>query len=136
MGADLLNLTGLKVAATVNMDGDSDKASAAGFASTGSGVGMATSLNLGSGYDTVALGSGASTIDFALGSAAGVESIAAFNQAHDLLSVKLNGASLEQTLIGGGDWISSSTDLSHGVFLSGVSSLQRFTINTGFATIA
>lgn len=70
MGADLLNLTGLKVAATVNMDGDSDKASAAGFASTGSGVGMATSLNLGSGYDTVALGSGASTIDFALGSAA------------------------------------------------------------------
>ena len=135
MGADLLNLTGLNVAAIVNMDGNSDKASAAGFASTGRGAGMATSLNLGSGCDTVALGSGNATIDFVLGSAAGVESIAAFNAAYDLLSVKLNGASLEQTLVGGGDWISSSTDLSHGVFLSGVSSLQSFTVNRGVATI-
>ncbi|HXZ17604.1 MAG TPA: C2 family cysteine protease, partial [Roseiarcus sp.] len=135
-GADALTLTGFKAAATVNMGGDSDKATVAGFASTGSGAGKATSLNLGSGYDTVALGSGADTIDFALGASGGVEDVAAFNSAHDMLSVALNGGALEQTLVSGGDWISSSTDLTHGVFLAGVTSLQRVTVSGGTATVA
>ena len=133
-GADSLTLTGLAAAATINMDGDSDKAAVAGFASTGSGAGKATSLALGSSYDAIALGAGAATIDFALGST--VEDVTAFSSAHDLLSITLNGASLEQTLVNGGDWLSSSSDFTHGAFLAGVSSLQRATVNGGIATVA
>ena len=135
-GADSRTLTGLGAATTVNMGGDSDKATIAGFTSTGSGAGKATSLNIGSGYDAVALGTGSATIDFALGATGGVEDITAFNSAYDMLSVALNGGSIDQTLVGGGDWISSSTDLTHGVFLAGVSSLQKCTISNGVATIA
>ena len=136
-GADALTLTGLKVAATINMDGDADSATVSGFATTGPGVGKATSLDLGSGYDTIALGSGKATIDFSLGATSGgVESISAFNSAHDLLSIALNGGSLEQTLVNGGDWISSSADLTHGVFLAGVTSLQKTTVSHGIATVA
>ena len=134
-GADTLKLTGLKTAATVNMDGDSDKATVAGFASTGSGAGKATSLSLGSGYDSVALGTGSATIDVALGATGGVEDVTAFSSAYDLLSVALNGASLQQTLVNGGDWISSSADLTHGVFLAGVSSLQKTSVIGGTATV-
>ena len=134
-GADLLTLTGLKVAATINLEGNSDSATVSGFVSKGTGVGAATSLNLGSGYDTIALGLGNTTTDFSLG-AGGVESISAFNAAHDLLSIALNGGSLEQTLVNGGDWISSSTDLRHGVFLAGVTATQKATVSNGFATVA
>ena len=119
------------------MEGDADTATVSGFASKGAGVGEATSLGLGSGYDTIALGSGNTTIDFSLGAGVGgVESISAFNSAHDLLSIALNGGSLEQTLVNGGDWISSSTDLSHGVFLAGVTAAQKATVSNGFATVA
>ena len=136
-GADALTLTGLKVAATINMEGDADAATVSGFASKGTGVGEATSLSLGSGYDTIALGLGNTTIDFSLGAVVGgVESISAFNSAHDLLSIALNGGSLEQTLVDGGDWISSSTDLTHGVFLAGVTAAQKATVSNGFATVA
>ena len=135
-GADAVTLTGLKASATINLDGDADTAAIAGFASTGSGAGAATSLGLGSGYDTIALGTGSATIDFALGSASGVEAVAAFSSAYDLLSVTLNGFSLEQTLVNGGDWLSSSADLTHGVFLAGVSSLQKTTVSGGVVTVA
>jgi hypothetical protein len=136
-GADALTLTGLKAAATINMGGDSDSASVTGFKSTGSGVGSASRLSLGSsGYDTIALGSGVTTIDYALGASSGVESISNFNAAYDLLSINLSGAALEQTFVGGGDWLSSSADLSHGVFLAGVTTLQKVTTTSGVATVA
>jgi hypothetical protein len=135
-GADTLKLSGLKTAATINMGGDSDKATVVGFASTASGSGKATSLSLGSGYDTVALGAGSATIDVALGArGGGVEDVTAFSSAYDLLSVALNGGSLQQTLVNGGDWISSSTERTHGVFLAGVSSLQKPSVSGGVATI-
>ena len=95
----------------------------------------AASLDLGEGYDLITLGGGRATIHFALGATGGVENVEHFNSAHDLLSVALNGASLQQTLVDGGDWISSSTDLTHGVFLSGVSSLQRVTVRNDVATV-
>ena len=45
-----------------------------GFKSTNSGIGSATGLALGSsGYDTILLGSGATTIDYTLGASSGVE---------------------------------------------------------------
>ncbi len=136
-GADALTLTGLKAAATINMGGDSDSASVTGFKSTGSGVGSATGLAFGSsGYDAIALGSGATTVDYALGASSGVETISSFNAAHDLLSINLNGATLEQTFVGGGDWLSSSADLSHGVFLAGVTTLQTVTTTGGVAAVA
>ena len=134
-GADTLNLSALKVGTSINMNGDFDKAAVAGFASTASGAGKATSLSLGSGYDTATLGSGADKIFFALGAAGGVEDVIAFNSAYDMLSVTLNGGSLEQTLVNGGDWISSSADLTHGVFLAGVSSLQKVSVSGGIATV-
>ena len=135
-GADSLDLTGLNVPATIALDGDSDAATIGGFVRTGTGTGRATNISLGGDYDAAALGNGSATIDVTLGSACGVEAIAAFNTAHDLLSIVLNGASLEQTLVGGGDWISSSTDLSHGVFLTDVSRLQKVTVSGGVATVA
>jgi hypothetical protein len=134
-GADTLTLTGLKAAATINMDGDAAKATVAGFASTASGAGKATGLVLSSAYDKISLGSGSATIDFSLGVAGGVESISAFSAAHDLLSITLNGGSLEQTLVNGGDWISSSTDLTRGVFLAGVTGAQKATVSNGIATV-
>ena len=106
-----------------------------GFASTASGSGKATSLSLGSGCDSVALGAGSTAIDVALGATGGVEDVTAFSSAYDLLSVALNGGSLQQTLVNGGDWISSSTDLTHGVFLAGVSSPQKTSVSGGVATI-
>ncbi|MGO9744106.1 MAG: hypothetical protein ACLPN5_21805, partial [Roseiarcus sp.] len=136
-GADTLTLLGLKVAATINMGGDSDSAAVTGFASTGTGTGTATGLTFGSsGYDAITLGSGATTIDYALGASGGVESIADFSAAHDLLSISLGGATLEQTLVGGGDWLSSSASLNHGVYLAGVTTVQKVTTAGGVATVA
>ena len=135
-GADSLVLTGLRVATTIDMGGDGDRATLRGFVATGPGSGMAAAISLGSGYDTIALGSGADTILYALGAAGGVEVVTAFNAAHDLLSITLNGGSLEQTLVAGGDWISSSSDLAHGVFLAGVTSLQKATVSGGIAIVA
>ncbi len=135
-GADALVLTGLKAATTIAMGGDSDAAALTNFTQKSAGVGAASGISLGSGYDSIALGSGSDTIAFSLGAASGVESVTAFNSAYDILSVTLNGASLEQTLVGGGDWISSSTDLTHGVYLAGVKSVQKAAISNGVATIA
>jgi hypothetical protein len=135
--ADSLDLAGLAVAAFIDMRGDTDSASVAGYFSLGvPGVAVADSLNLGSGYDSITLGSGAATIDFALG-AGGVENVSNFNAAQDLFSINLAGAtSLEQTLVNGGDWISSATDVTHGVFLAGVTSAQRYSVSGGIATVA
>ncbi|MBV8280807.1 MAG: peptidase C2 [Candidatus Eremiobacteraeota bacterium] len=133
-GADTLSLAGLGCATTINMGGNSDAATVSNFASTGAGAGQAAGLSLGAGY-ALTLGSGAATIDFALGASGGVEDVAGFNAARDMLSVALNGASLEQTLVNGGDWISSSADLGHGVFLAGVGSVQKVSVSGGIATV-
>ena len=110
---------------TLDLTGNTATASVTGFVSMGSGVGEATSLSLGSGYETIGLGSEAATLDYALGAADGVYSVAGFNAAYDVLSVALNGGCLEQTLVNGGDWISSSSNLTHGVFLTGMTSAQK-----------
>jgi hypothetical protein len=122
-GADTLDLIGLDVPATINMEGNSDAASISG------GV-----LHLGSGFDSIALGFRHATIDYSL-NGGGVEFVADFSAIHDLLSISLSGGSLEQTFVDGGDWISSSTDLSHGVFLAGVRSTQKVAVSHGIATV-
>ena len=135
--ADTLNLSSFKGTATINLGGDSDAAALSGFSATSSGIGKATSLNLGTGaYDLLTLGAGAETIDATLGAAGGVLSISGFSSAHDLLSIALNGATLEQTLVNGGDWLSSSSDLTHGVFLAGVTTVQKVTTAAGLASVA
>jgi hypothetical protein len=109
-GADTLDLTGLNAAATVDMGGNGDSAILFDF------FGL-SGLCLGSGYDSVTLGSQRSTVNYA----GGVETVANFQTASDFLSMTLSsGASLDQTLVNGGDWITSSADMTHGVFLSGV----------------
>src|SRR5262249_55760198 len=123
-GGDTLDLIGLNTVARINMEGNSDRAS------MGGGV-----LNLGSGYDSVALGLRAARIDYSL-NGGGVEYIANFSAAHDLLAISLGGASLKQTFVDGGDWISSSTDLSQGVFLGNVTNTQKITVSNGIATVA
>ena len=134
---DALTLTGLATAATIAMAGNSDAATVTGFKSTGTGVGTATSLNLGpSAYDRITLGSGSETIMYSIGASSGVESIANFSAAHDLLSISLGAASLLQTLVGGGDWISSSADMTHGVFLAGITTTQKVTMSGTTATVA
>jgi hypothetical protein len=122
-GADTLNLSGLGKAATIDMGGDTDTASL-----------RSGSLNLGSGYDSVTLGSGPSTIAYSF-SGGGVESIANFHSAFDLLSISLAGGSLEQTLVNGGDWISSSIHSGEGVFLANVATTQHVTQSRGIATL-
>jgi len=131
-GADALNLTGLNVATIIEMDGNSDEASVSGYRP---GLGIASSLNLGHNYDSVTLGSGHATIDYSFGAAGGVEYVSDFSAIHDLLSISLLGGSLEQTFVNGGDWITSSTDLSHGVFLADVMSAQKVTLSHGIATV-
>jgi Calpain family cysteine protease len=123
-GADTLNLTGLSAAATIDMGGDADSATLNGHA-----------LNLGSNFDSVTLGLGDASLDFSF-KGGGVEYVANFSSSHDQLSISLGGAgSLKQTLINGGDWISSSSDGSHGVFLADVTSLQRFSVSHEMATV-
>jgi hypothetical protein len=122
-GADTLDLIGLNAPAAINMAGNSDTASMNG------GV-----LNLGSGYDSVALGLGRARIDYSL-NGGGVEYVASFSAARDFLAISLGGGSLQQTFADGGDWISSSTDTSHGVFLSNVTSLQKITVSNGMAIV-
>jgi len=122
-GGDTLDLIGLDVPATINMEGNTDAASMSG------GV-----LHLGSGFDSIALGFRHATVDYSL-NGGGVEFVADFNAIHDLLSISLSGGSLQQTFVDGGDWISSSTDMSHGVFLANVTSAQKVTVSHGIATV-
>ena len=136
-GADTLNLTGFNASAQISLGGDSDAAAISGFKATGAGAGTATSLNLGkSAYDMLTMGTGTETLSLSLGAATGVEYVAGFNAAYDLLSISLSGAAVEQTLVNGGDWISSSADLTHGVFLAGVSSLQKTTSSAATTLVA
>ena len=122
-GADTLDLTGLSAAATIDMDGNSDTAKL-----------RAHSLDLGSGYDSAILGSGAATIDYSF-SDGGVEYVSNFSAAHDLLSLSLNGGALEQTFVDRGVWMSTTTDPSNGVFLADVRS-THVTVSHGVATVA
>jgi hypothetical protein len=127
--ADSLNLTGLTATANVDMGGNSDVAS---IESSGS----LNPLNLGSGYDSVTLGSGPSTIDYSF-AGGGVENVSNFQTAHDLLSITLPTGSLDQTLVNGGDWISSSANSGEGVFLAGVANKQHVaTAPNGTVTIS
>lgn len=136
-GADTLNLSSFKGSTIVNLNGDADTAALSGFLATGMGTAKATGLSLGtSAYDLLTLGAGADTVDFTLSAASGVEYVSGFSSAHDLVAITLNGATLEQTLVGGGDWISSSTDLTHGVYLAGVSTIQKVTVSGGLASLA
>ena len=135
-GADTFNLTGLTAAATVNLGTDAGRATVTGLKATAAGLDSATSLNLGaaSAYDMLTLGSGAATVDYTLGT--GVLDVANFSAAHDLLSINLNGGSLMQTILGGGDWISSTADPTQGVYLAGITSAQKVTLGNGMATVA
>jgi hypothetical protein len=135
-GADAINLTGLGVTTTINLGTNADSATLTGLAAARNGVDSASAINLGStsSYDMATLGAGKTTIDYALGS--GVLDVANFSSAHDLLSINLGGASLLQTIVGGGDWISSATDTKHGVLLAGVTSVQAVTISGSLATLA
>jgi hypothetical protein len=121
-GADTLDLTGLSAAATINMDGNSDTAEL-----------HAHSIDLGSGYDSVTLGSGGATIDYSF-DGGGVEYVSNFSAAHDLLSLSLNGGSLQESFVDKGVWISSTTDPSEGVFLADVRS-AHVTVSHGTATV-
>lgn len=134
---ETLKLTGLATAATINMGGNADAAVVTGFTSKGTGIGAATAFSLGkNSYDSITLGSGNETINYTLGASGGVENIANFSAAHDLLSITLGSASLEQTLVGGGDWLSSSADLTHGVYLAGITTTQKVSITSGIAAVA
>lgn len=131
--AEAINLSGFTKAATINLGSDLDVVKLTGATKAVSGVSSATSLNLGRAYNLATLGSGAETVDYAIGS--GVLDVSNFSAAHDLLSVNLNGATLLQTIVGGSDWISSTSDTSHGVLLAGVSTAQHVTVIRSVATV-
>ena len=136
-GVNNLNLTGLTVAATVDMGADGGSATELDLII---GARRTPTLDLGSDYDSIALGSGPTTIDFKLGSGGGgVEDVTAFNAANDTLLLSLpQGGSVLQTFISGGDWVTSAADHAHGVFLAGVTTSQSVTYaNSGqIATLA
>ena len=133
-GADNLDLTGFNAPATVDMRGNADSAL---LTFTTNGVTGAPTLRLllGSGYDSVTLGGGFDSVTYALGGPGGVETLANFNGARDALDITLNGGALMQTSVSGGDWITSTTDSAHGVFLSGVTSVQSVTTANGVAIV-
>jgi Calpain family cysteine protease len=135
-GADKIDLMGFGGNAVIDLGTDSDEATLTGFSRTSKTVDRAGSINLGAAgaYDVATLGSGSETVDYKLG--AGVLDVADFSAAHDLLSVTLGGSSLMQTIVGGSDWISSTTDHSHGVLLAGVSTIQKATTSGGITTLA
>ena len=123
--ANTLNLTGLSAKATINLDGDSASASLDNQSLTI--IGLA---------DALTMGSGAETDDYQLGGAGGVETIANFMPALDHVDVTLNGGALMQTMVSGGDWLTSTTDLTHGVLLAGVTSTQALKIHNGVAVVS
>ncbi len=117
--ADTINLTGSKVAATINLDGDT--------ASARSGLTAPTLKFIGT-PDTITLGAGASTINYTLAPAGGIETILNFTLGLDHLDINLNGASnsvlhAANTSYNGQHAIAlySSADPSHGVVLADVS---------------
>jgi hypothetical protein len=134
-GADTINLAGFGKSTVVALGADLDSAKLTGAVKAVAGVSGASALNLGTAgsYDLATLGTGSDTVAYTLGS--GVLDVVGFSAAHDLLSINLGGASLLQTIVGGSDWISSSTDTTHGVLLAGVGAAQRVSISGSVATV-
>ena len=141
--ADTLVLTGLTgpVAATINMNGDTASATAGLTAPKLAFIGNP---------DAVTLGGGASTVDYALQSSSGIETIANFRYGLDQLDINLNGAATSVlraagTICNGQDAITlySNADQSHGVVLTGVSGgmtaaallANHLTFSGGYAVI-
>jgi hypothetical protein len=117
--SDTINLTGSKVAATINLNGDT--------ASERSDL-TAPSLKFIGTPDAITLGSGASTINYTLAPAGGIETILNFTLGLDHLDINLNGASNSvlhavNTSYNGQTSIAlySSADPTHGVVLADVS---------------
>ena len=135
-GFGTLNLSGFTKATTVDFGGNAGNAALTGTDSNSGRSANSPTLNLGSAstYDLLTLGSGATTIDSTLGQ--GVLDVVNFSAAHDLLLVNLNGGSLLQTIVHGGDWISSTADTSHGVLLAGIADTQKVTLGNGMAMVA
>jgi hypothetical protein len=141
-GSDTLNLTGLSKKATVNLGGNT--------ASVSAGL-SAPSLTFINQPDQVTLGSGATTVLFALQADSGVEEITKFQYGLDLLDIDLRGAMTtdlksKDTTVGGVHAISlySSADPTHGIILLGTTSGQsaanllnsHTSFNAGHAIIA
>lgn len=117
-GATSLDLTGVVFPATINM-GDNT-------ASVSAGLGTSTpSFTLTP--DSITLGSGPSTIDYALKPSSGIEVISNFAYGLDTLNINMESASnsvleaFDTTLNGkAAIEITSSADTTHGVILAGV----------------
>ena len=128
-GGDTLNLTGLTVAATVGLGGDT--------ASVSAGL-SAPSLTFIGTPDAITLGTGATTINYNFGTGGGLETIANFQFGLDHLMLGLNGAAtsalhIANTAVGGVHALSvyTSADPTHGVVLLGMS-----TSNTAATVLA
>jgi hypothetical protein len=124
-GANTLNLTGLSAKTTINLYGDAASASLKAGRLTISGL-----------ADKLTMGSGSETDDYKFGGAGGVERIANFVAGRDHLDVTLNGGVLMQTIVSGGDWLSSTSDPTHGVLLAGVTASQAPKFANGLAIVS
>ena len=118
--ANTIDLTGSKVATTVNLDGDT--------ASARSGLTAPTLKFIGT-PDTITLGAGASTVDYTLAPRGGIETIFNFTPGLDQLDINLNGAANKvlhaaDTIYDGQHAIAlyRGPDPSHGVVLADMSS--------------
>jgi len=118
--ADSLVMTGSKLPATINLNGDT--------ASVSKGL-VAPILTFIGTPDAITLGTGASTINFLLRSCSGIETIANFQFGLDRLNINLNGAAnsvlqADNTSYNGQKAIGlySSADPTHGVVLTSVGS--------------
>ena len=98
--ANSLNLTGLSTKATINLDGDFRLRQPRQPEPDHHWPGRRAHHGL-----------GAETDDYLLGGAGGVETIAHFMPALDHVDFTLNGGALMQTMVSGGDWLTSTTDL-------------------------
>jgi serralysin len=114
-GGDSLILTGQTQVATINLGGNT------AFVSAGLSAPALTFIGT---PDAITLGAAAATIQYALGSASGIETIANFSYGLDLLNIDLAGAasgSLQayNTTVGGQHAIAiaGGTDPTHGVVL-------------------
>ena len=117
-----VDLTSQTTPVTVNLGGNT--------ASASSGL-NAPSLTFIGTPDTIAIGSAAATIEYALAPASGIEELSGFTYGTDLLNIDLQGAANSvlqayDTTVGGAAAIAiaSSADSSHGVVLTGVSGSQ------------
>jgi hypothetical protein len=110
-----VDLTGLAQTTTVHLGGDT--------ASASSGLNPPSLTFLGT-PDAITIGMGATTVEYTLQAASGIETVANFRLGTDLLNIDLNGAAngallAYDTTVGGVHAIAlaSSADLAHGVVL-------------------